>query len=410
MSDTSISGTPKSNVQLFDALVIGGGPSGTSTALMLARSGMQVALVEKADFPRRKVCGEYLSATNTPLLKELEIHADFARSAGPAIKRVAIFAQSKSVTAPLPRNQEYRLCGRALSRDKLDTLLLNRAQAAGVVVYQPYACDQLTRLGSTFVASATNAHTREPIHCEAALVIAAHGSWHKQECGTFTPRSKSRPSDLFGFKAHFAEANLKSSLMPLLSFHGGYGGMVNCDAGRTSLSCCLRRDRLNALDRTNGRSAGDAVLEHIFRSTPVLKPVLDGAEVEGAWMCAGPLQPGIRPAYRDGIFYVGNAAGEAHPIIAEGISMALQSGWLVAKHLTEWHSRGANAAELLQVGQQYTQAWRQHFAPRLRFAAGLAHWAMRPWLVSASCEVTRRIPRLLTWGAQLSGKDTFVVS
>ena len=394
----------------YDAIIIGGGPSGTSAAIVLARAGMKVALLERAEFPRRKVCGEYLSATNAPLLKKLGIHSEFARSAGPLVKRVAIFAKEKSVTAPLPRDQANCQWGRALSRDRLDTLLLDHAIQLGVVVLQPYACDQLDRRDDKFVARAVQVHTRDSMLFESRLVIAAHGSWHNQECGTFTPRKQVKPSDLFGFKAHFAEASLESSLMPLLSFDGGYGGMVNCEAGRTSLSCCLRRDRLNALDRSNGRSAGDAVLEHIVRSTPILRSVLDGAEVEGAWMSAGPLQPGIRPAYRDGIFYVGNAAGEAHPIIAEGISMALQSGWLVAKHLAEWKSRGANAAELTQVGQQYSKAWRQHFASRLRFAAGLAHWAMRPWLVSASCQVAHRVPRLLTWGAQLSGKDTFVVS
>ncbi len=55
----------------FDALIIGGGPAGATTALLLARAGWSVALLERKCFPRRKVCGEYLSATNLHLFDEL---------------------------------------------------------------------------------------------------------------------------------------------------------------------------------------------------------------------------------------------------------------------------------------------------------------------------------------------------
>ena len=57
----------------YDALVIGGGPGGATAALLLARAGWSVALVERKTFPRRKVCGEYLSATTLPLLEHLGV-------------------------------------------------------------------------------------------------------------------------------------------------------------------------------------------------------------------------------------------------------------------------------------------------------------------------------------------------
>jgi flavin-dependent dehydrogenase len=47
----------------YDAIVIGGGPAGSTTALMLARAGWAVALIEKSQFPRSKVCGEFISAS-----------------------------------------------------------------------------------------------------------------------------------------------------------------------------------------------------------------------------------------------------------------------------------------------------------------------------------------------------------
>src|SRR5690348_10051896 len=123
----------------FDALIIGGGPAGATTALLLARAGWSVAVIEHQPFPRRKVCGEYLSATNWPLLEELGLAAAFDEQAGPEVRRVGLLAGRSLVTAelPLPACGETRRWGRALSREKLDTLLLEHAAICGAQVLQP---------------------------------------------------------------------------------------------------------------------------------------------------------------------------------------------------------------------------------------------------------------------------------
>src|SRR5205814_1454116 len=87
---------------VYDALVIGGGPAGSTAAILLAMAGWSVTLLERSQFPRRKVCGEYLSATNLPLLDHLGVGAAFRAEAGPPIRKVAIFAGKSSVQADLP--------------------------------------------------------------------------------------------------------------------------------------------------------------------------------------------------------------------------------------------------------------------------------------------------------------------
>ena len=68
--------------ETYDALLIGAGPAGATAALTLARAGWKVAVVEKANFPRRKVCGEYLSPSNYALFRKLGIANDFLERAG----------------------------------------------------------------------------------------------------------------------------------------------------------------------------------------------------------------------------------------------------------------------------------------------------------------------------------------
>jgi menaquinone-9 beta-reductase len=218
-----------------------------------------------------------------------------------------------------------------------------------------------------------------------------------------------RGGDWLAFKAHFRNTDLPSGLMPLLSFQDGYGGMVQCDGGRASLSCCLRRRRLERLTRSAGESAGEAVLAHILESCPVLRPVLARAEVDGPWLSAGVIQPGIRRRYRAGVFVIGNAAGEAHPVVAEGISMAMQSAWLLVEQLKSHRDRLHDPLIRQRIARGYSAAWRRAFAPRIFAAAAIAQWASRPRLVQFSGPLLRTFPGLITWGAHLSGKSQFVV-
>ncbi|MBL8796503.1 MAG: hypothetical protein JNM56_21565, partial [Planctomycetia bacterium] len=348
------------------------------------------------------VCGEYLSATNRPLLEHLDVADAFDQAAGPDVRRVGLFAGEAILTAELPRPDSTACWGRALSRDCLDTLLLQRAAAAGAQVLQPWSAVGLSEASGEYrcrIAAQQDAAERS---LRAPVIVAAHGSWDAGTLPTQGDRLEPRGNDLFGFKAHFQHSALPADLMPLLAFPGGYGGMVHCDGGRVSLSCCVRRDRLRDIRRRWPGDAGAAVLEHIRQSCRGVREALASAERDGPWLSAGPIRPGMRLQTQGGIFRVGNAAGEAHPVIAEGISMAMQSAWLLTDRLIEWRRDGRPA--LTDVADAYRRAWRRNFAPRLRAAALVAQWAARPGAVAGMLPLLRRFPSILTWGAQLSGK------
>jgi flavin-dependent dehydrogenase len=395
----------------FDALVIGGGPGGSTVALLLARAGWSVALVERHRFPRRKVCGEYVSGTNLPLLNLLGLSEPFGDTGGPEVRRVGLFSGAAMLSALLPRPAGRTAgWGRAQGREHLDTLLLERAHAAGVEILQPWSATGLVTEGDDFHCQVESRSSGRQNRLIGRVVVAAHGSWDPGPLPTHLPRRPPRPSDLLGFKAHFQGSQLPPDLMPLLVFPGGYGGMVQTDHGRVNLSCCIRRDLLALVRRrAPGMDAGDAVLAHIQESCLGVRRALAGACRQGPWLSAGPIRPGIRPAGPPGIFPVGNCAGEAHPAIAEGISMAMQSGWLLARHLLRWRKDGGQPASLGAVGKAYARSWRNAFAPRLYTAAAVAHWAMQPIAVGGTLPVLQCFPGLLSWAARLSGKATRVV-
>ncbi len=387
-----------------DALVVGAGPAGSSAAILLARRGWNVAIVEKAAFPRRKVCGEFISATTWPVLRGLGVDALLADRAGPAVRRVGWFAGESILSCPMPApGLDADAWGRALEREHLDAALLASAARCGAQVWQPWSLETLEGRRGNYRAMLANARG-ESQRLEARIVIAAHGSWERGAMATHLPRPSARASDLLGFKAHYRGARLPPGLMPLVLFPGGYGGMVHTGDGLVSFSCCIRRNALAACRRARpGMDAGEAVIDHVLASCRGVREAIAPATREGPWLSAGPIRPGIRARALDGIFAVGNAAGEAHPLVAEGISMAIQSAWLLCGRLGaprgDW---GDN--EIDAVGRAYARDWRRQFAGRVHAAALFAFLATSPWTAGASAATVRRIPALLSWGARWSGK------
>jgi flavin-dependent dehydrogenase len=393
----------------YDALVLGAGPAGASMALMLARAGWSVAIVEKTSFPRRKVCGEFISATSLPLMYELGVGDAFHKLAGPEVRQVGLFAKDIILTSPMPPAQgSTGKSGKALGREYLDLLLLEAAVRAGAKLWQPWTATELERTKDGYICKITTKTTVKEL--VTRIVIVAYGSWGRSVLPMQSTTTQKLSSDLIAFKAHFKDCGLPADLMPILIFPGGYGGMVLSDSGRVSLSCCIRRDKLQQCrGQQQIQHAAGAVLQHIQASCLGVRQTLRGARLDRSWLSAGPIRPGIRRRYSNGIFLVGNSAGEAHPIVAEGISMAMQSAWLLCQRLIANQEDIITKRNIVEVGRNYATEWHRSFATRIRIAAFFAHLAMRPNAAALMLPILKRFPGILTFGAQLSGKVRQIV-
>lgn len=402
-------------------LVAGAGPAGAATAILLAEAGWRVLLMEQHPYPRHKVCGECVSAGSLRVLDTLGVGAEFRQRAGPELRWLGWMSATSTVTANMPAcpAKDYRY-GHAIGRYSLDALLVERARALGVEVIQPARLRHIAgvpgRFHCVYQSSTDRAGKGSAPHAlrtvRVPLVIDAHGSC---EWGPANPvndvgagdhrRAEHSSRDLLAFKASFRNTKLTAGFLPLIALNGGYGGMVVAEDGRMTIACCVRRDLLKRCRRlAPGKPAGAAVEAYLRDASRGIGNALEGAQREGVWLSAGPVRPGIRLAGRDGVFRVGNAAGETHPLIGEGIGMALQSAMLLAEHLTRSASRLADPGRIVEIQRSYALAWRREFAARVWSSAIYAHVAMNPALAVPAGTLLKRLPPLLTLAARLVGK------
>jgi menaquinone-9 beta-reductase len=401
-----------------DALVIGAGPAGASVAIRLAGLGWRVTLLEQTSFPRQKVCGECLGPASLELLDELGLGSKVSELAGPAIRQVAWMAGDRTIVAEMPACQGGRHAyGCAIGRDCLDMLLLQHARSQGVEVVQPAKVLRVSGVPGNFDCvyewrcdGVIEQRERRSEHRrKAAVVIDAHGSWERgPACDTTEgdggENLRPRASDLLAFKATIDGATLAPGILPVLCLSGGYGGMVVSDRGRTTLACCIRRATLRQW-RAQARqgSAGDVVEAHLRSSCDGVAAALRTAHRQGSWHAVGPLRTGFHLRNAPGIPRIGNAAAEAHPLIGEGICMALQSADILAR-LFAHRPKDLRAAYIVDVQRAHAAICREEFAARMRLAQLYARVAMQPSLAAAAAILLSTWPRALTTGARLAGK------
>ncbi|HET6211636.1 MAG TPA: FAD-dependent oxidoreductase, partial [Micromonosporaceae bacterium] len=169
MVDASAEAPGDDNVDT-DVLVVGGGPAGAAAAIRLHRSGLEVTLVDKAAFPRDKICGDGLTTGALRLLEDLGLQPDAVASWQVVDDVVVRSPSGREVTFPLPRDAgTYAAVAR---RTDLDAALLDVARRAGVKVLDGHACTAVTEHADTVVAEIAGLGS-----VSARWLVAADGMW-----------------------------------------------------------------------------------------------------------------------------------------------------------------------------------------------------------------------------------------
>ena len=351
----------------FDVGIVGGGPAGTAAAITAARMGAGVAVFEARDFPRHKVCGEFVSAESLDVLAGLlkdEPGAASVLAGAPVIARARFFFRGRVI--------EFEVSPPALSitRYQLDALLWDAARRAGVEVHPN--CEVIAAEGDgPFTLRISSEGS-----CSAKAVIVAAGRWSQFTADRALPPGRR----WIGVKAHFCEPNPRPST-DLYFFAGGYCGVQPVAGDIVNVCAVVRSDCATSLDE-------------VFALHPTLTARAAGWRPAMPPVTTAPLVYREPQPVRGGILFVGDAAAFIDPFAGDGISIALRSGQVAAECLSEFLLGRGPLADAVAA---YQQEYGRQFAPLVRAAARVRSLFSLPEMVKPSVFELLRFPGLIPY-------------
>lgn len=326
---------------MYDLIVLGGGPAGTSAAITCARKGARVLLLERGRFPRHKVCGEFVSAESLDLLLDL-LAAQHPRLLSEAVRipRTRLFLDGHMLDAPVNPPAA------SISRLDLDQALWDSAEQCGV------ECRQQVTVKS-FLGNASFRLKTSEGEFEGRALVNASGRW-----SNLNPATNCQNSGVkwLGLKGHFAEHS-PLACVDLYFFEGGYCGVQPVDIKNgvvptASVNVCamVRADVASSLPEVFSRHS--ALQERSREWRPLSDPV-----------SSAPLLFREPQPERDGALLVGDAAAFVDPFVGDGISLALRSGRLAGECLIPFVAGGISLAE---ATSNYRKAYERQLTPVFR--------------------------------------------
>lgn len=328
-------------------MVVGGGPAGSITALLLVRAGVSVRLLDRDAFPRDKLCGDTLNPGAWALLRALDL--------APVIAPVARPLSGMVVTGPgrarVTGGYGPGLFGMALRRRVLDALLLEAAAAAGVHVETGVRADGPVVDGALVTGVRVTSGRRAHV-VPADLVVAADGRHSRLAFGLGLSRFATRPQR-WAYGATYANVAGLGDHGEMHVRTDGYVGIAPLPDGTANV-CAVREWR-----RGGAPLRGD-VLAAALAADASLADRFAGAERLGAVQVLGPLAVDARAAGVPGLLLTGDAAGFVDPMTGDGMRFAIRGAELAAEAALRELATGQPAWAWLTRARQreFSAKWR----------------------------------------------------
>jgi flavin-dependent dehydrogenase len=357
----------------WDVVVVGAGPAGSLAARQLALEGLQVLLVDKAEFPRWKVCGCCLNANALSTLRSVGLGALAPTNHAVPLHKIHLAAGRQTARVDLQESV-------ALSREAFDSALIESAIWAGVF-FLPQTLATFNEHSPELPRVALS-HEGRSAACCSRVILAADGLGGRFLTGNAALNPQPAAKSLMGLGATVRQfpAFYQTGIIFMATGRHGYVGLVRLEDGPLDIAAAFDREWIKQREGPGSAIASllkevnwpsiPSIGDHVWKGTPLL--------TRYAKRVAG-----------ERLFVLGDASGYVEPFTGEGIAWALSSAValapLAARAARHWRP---------EYAQEWSQLHRRLVRNRQR-ACRVVAWGLRhPGLVRSCLALLSHYPAL----------------
>ncbi len=320
--------------KIYDVIVIGAGPAGSSSAYFLAKQGLQVLLLDKAVFPRDKTCGDALSSRALDVIDKMGATTEVINN-GKKISKVQFVSPDKREVVASLTKKGNRKGVVVIPRIILDEILKNRTLAEDVDFIENFNVKNviIDNDGATIQGAIQN----KKFDYRSQIVVVATGAniSFLKRIGVL----KKSPQTMFASRCYFSNVpDLENIIFRYDELVlPSYSWIFPLPNNRVNVGAGFNRVGKNA--NKMPKTSNEALKK--FLGTPVMRQFLQGA-VQDSKIKSYPLRVDFlsSPNISKRIVLVGEAAGLVNPLTGEGIDYALETGYIVSKALKAVFEQG----------------------------------------------------------------------
>jgi flavin-dependent dehydrogenase len=354
--------------------IIGGGLAGLTAAIHLSKMGLKVVLIEKNEYPKHKVCGEYISNEVIPYFNWLSIAISELNPT--SISKLHFSTVSgKSIYYDLP------LGGFGISRFALDAFLYKKAVENGCEVIQDNVENVIFEDNNFTVTTSNNKVLNSKI------VIGAFGKRSTIDL-KLNRNFIQKKSHWLAVKAHYS-GNFPNDLVGLHNFEGGYCGVSKVENDAINI-CYIAsyktfKNYKNIAEYQNQVVAKNPHLELILKKSKLLfdKP-----------LTISQVSFDKKERIENHILMIGDTAGLIHPLCGNGMAMAIHSAQIVSQLIIKYYNGAIKSRNDLE--KEYIKEWNSNFKERIRMGRFLAFFLQNKIRTTVLMKILIKFPSLMS--------------